>query len=829
MLNDRYLIPIINKIIIKNITMKKIVFSLFMIFTLMQTFAQVNDPVVVGGNQKGDNNATMEILSKNGTKGFMPPRLTQVQINALQTSLAVANNGLTVFNTDEKCLQSWNGTSWTECNPVLIAKFDTDCASSGIKGTYYKDVPVTNDEYLELSVVVKKAGSYTFLAETQNGVRFFLTSIISTVSAAPQIIKIPAFGTPTATGTFNYNVLDQSGVTVCSAMAVTVTENNAELNLNCGESQIAGDFNEGKPVTVKDQIILTVNVTKTGNYTFKTAIKNGISFFATGSFLYPGEQVVTLRPTGTPTWLAPNGIIPFDILDKDGVSYGCTVNVPVTSISTAFDVVNCTNDVKVKGDYSIGKSTTSLNYIELKLNVTKPGPYAIETEEKSGISFRASGNFTTTGVQTIQIAASGIPTVVGSVVFNQFKELISGTVLCPNVTVTVQNVIGCFAEASSVTGNQIGTWTASVPLTGAQYSVTLTASEVGPYSLQATGSGITLTASGTVPAPGTQNITVTFNATGIPANSGTIPLVIKGSCGDVATINLNIGIGPGDQNNPGKSCKDILLATSNTAEDREYWINPLTPGPSGAGSAYKTLCDMTGGGYTLIYSFSEDTNWDKYTWNNYIEYYGAYTNLTENYSTKSGNYNKNGYQYLTTGGVIKYDEYRIPTAHMLALNTGAGEFKLRIASNAGKGSIADARGNANYVTFKTVAGADPRVNATITRGVEGEGKIAGVPFTMTASANNTKGAGTYNGISGHTFQLEQSSEAMRINWFGNPNVSGSSVWVNLFGYFDGDDSNARGAQLNDHFQKCVNGKNICKSDGNQVRTGNNYVMQYFVK
>ena len=101
---------------------------------------------------------------------------------------------------------------------------------------------------------------------------------------------------------------------------------------------------------------------------------------------------------------------------------------------------------------------------------------------------------------------------------------------------------------------------------------------------------------------------------------------------------------------------------------------------------------------------------------------------------------------------------------------------------------------------------------------------------MTASANGTKGDGTYSGASGHRFELVQTgSDAMRIDWFGNPNVSSSSTWVNLFGYFDGDDSSARGAQLNDHFSKCVNGNSICKSDGNQARTGNNYVLQYFVK
>ena len=784
--------------------------------------------MTIGGKKEPEAFSVLELLNKGGLR---MPQMTTAQRNALAVQGNSKGEGLTIYNIDDKCLQFWTGDNWTECNPVLIAKFETNCASSGIKGTYYKDTPVTNNEYLELSVVVKKAGSYTFVAETQNGVRFFLSSIISTVSAVPQLIKVPAFGTPTATGTFNYNLLDQSGAAVCTPMPVTVTENNAELNLSCGEAQVSGAFNEGKPVTIKDQIILKVNVTTIGNYTFKTAVNNGISFLATGVFSYPGEQIVTLRPTGTPTWKAPDGIIPFEILNKDGVSYGCTVNVPVTSASAGFDVVDCTNNVVVKGNYSIGKETIpSLNYIELKLNVTKPGPYTIETETKNGLSFRVSGSFAAAGSQTIQIPASGIPDMVGTVVFNQFKELVSGTTLCPSVNVNVQAVVGCFAAVGSATGTQTGFWAKNVPLTGAQYTVTLAASSTGPYTLQASGSGMTLTASGTVATPGTQNITVTFTASGNPSVSGTIPLTIKGSCGDVTTINVTVADGPGDKTNPGKSCKDILIATGNTAADGEYWINPTTPGTAGAANGYKTLCDMTGGGYTLIYSFSEDTNWNKYTWTGYVEYYGGYTNLNvSNYYTSSGSNNQAGYHYKT-GDVIEYDEYRIPNADMLAINPGAGQYKLRVASNAGKNSIGDARANANYVTFTTVAGADPRIDSYIQRGVAGEGKIAGVPFTMTASANGTKGDGTYSGASGHRFELVQTgSDAMRIDWFGNPNVSSSSTWVNLFGYFDGDDSSARGAQLNDHFSKCVNGNSICKSDGNQARTGNNYVLQYFVK
>lgn len=54
-----------------------------MAFALMQSFAQVNESVVIGGSQKGDPNATLEVLSKNGTKGFMPPKFTSAQMTTL--------------------------------------------------------------------------------------------------------------------------------------------------------------------------------------------------------------------------------------------------------------------------------------------------------------------------------------------------------------------------------------------------------------------------------------------------------------------------------------------------------------------------------------------------------------------------------------------------------------------------------------------------------------------------------------------------------------------------------------------------------------------------
>jgi hypothetical protein len=66
-----------------------------------------------------DTSAILDVYSTN--KGFLPPRLTTAQRNAIATPAA----GLTIYNTTVNCLQWWNGTVWYDgcgnCgNPVTF-------------------------------------------------------------------------------------------------------------------------------------------------------------------------------------------------------------------------------------------------------------------------------------------------------------------------------------------------------------------------------------------------------------------------------------------------------------------------------------------------------------------------------------------------------------------------------------------------------------------------------------------------------------------------------------------------------------------------------------
>ncbi|MET3028608.1 hypothetical protein ABXT06_18160 [Flavobacterium sp. UW10123] len=257
--------------------MKKKVFTLIMTFIFLQTFAQIGKPVVVGGNQKGDDNATFEILSQNGTKGFMPPKFTSAQMATLQSTLGMINKGLTVYNTDENCLQSWKGNAWSECDAISLAKFTFDCSTATVtKGSYYAGVPTGTNNYIEITATVVKPGTYTFYTETINGVRFSYTGIVAAMPSGPIKIQIPAFGTPTDVNpAVAYRVYDQTGKEVCSAsnFTIPVTENNADFKISCDNTQPVGTFTEDQPVDpVTNGVSLQLDVAESGFYSLHTDV-----------------------------------------------------------------------------------------------------------------------------------------------------------------------------------------------------------------------------------------------------------------------------------------------------------------------------------------------------------------------------------------------------------------------------------------------------------------------------------------------------------------------------------------------------------------------------
>ncbi|MFP3675125.1 hypothetical protein SB724_20125, partial [Bacillus sp. SIMBA_031] len=81
--------------------------------------------------------AALNVVSKNNNTGVLIPRLTTVQRDAL--GAATTEDGLTIYNTDEKCYnyyQSTNATWLSLCGTYQKSTYTVDCTSVKTFGTY---------------------------------------------------------------------------------------------------------------------------------------------------------------------------------------------------------------------------------------------------------------------------------------------------------------------------------------------------------------------------------------------------------------------------------------------------------------------------------------------------------------------------------------------------------------------------------------------------------------------------------------------------------------------------------------------------------------------
>jgi hypothetical protein len=65
----------------------------------------------------------------------------------------------------------------------------------------------------------------------------------------------------------------------------------------------------------------------------------------------------------------------------------------------------------------------------VSVNIISPGNYTISTQQINGISFLASGTFTTTGIQSVQLNGSGTPIASGTFIYTPGVSSCSITVL----------------------------------------------------------------------------------------------------------------------------------------------------------------------------------------------------------------------------------------------------------------------------------------------------------------------------------------------------------------------------------------------------------------
>jgi len=140
------------------------------------------------------------------TQGFLPPRMTTTQRNAI-ASPAV---GLTIYNTTVNCLQWWNGTVWYDgCGnnaPPAAALSTINCAGATTTGTLTSGT-AANGVSTAISYTGGNAGTYSAQNVASTGVTGLTASLAAgTLANGNGSVTYTITGTPASSGTASFAI-----------------------------------------------------------------------------------------------------------------------------------------------------------------------------------------------------------------------------------------------------------------------------------------------------------------------------------------------------------------------------------------------------------------------------------------------------------------------------------------------------------------------------------------------------------------------------------------------------------------------------------------------
>jgi uncharacterized protein (TIGR02145 family) len=134
---------------------------------------------VINNSNILNNGAEVEIAST--TQGFLPPRMTTTQRDAIASSVT----GLTIYNTTVNCLQSWNGTLWDDDGCASGAATVGEVTNS-ITGKIWMDRNLGASQVATSSTDANSYGDLYQWGRGSDGHQFRNSATTSTLSSGDQ-------------------------------------------------------------------------------------------------------------------------------------------------------------------------------------------------------------------------------------------------------------------------------------------------------------------------------------------------------------------------------------------------------------------------------------------------------------------------------------------------------------------------------------------------------------------------------------------------------------------------------------------------------------------
>ncbi|MFT3911672.1 MAG: carboxypeptidase-like regulatory domain-containing protein [Ferruginibacter sp.] len=295
-----------------------------------------------------------------------------------------------------------------------------DQADFSVAGFYHPGTALTSANTVKILVYVSTIGAYSISTTSENGISYSGSGVFTTIGANYAILT--GTGTPTSTGYFVYTT--QSTAPYNCNFAVRV--NSAVIDLGTGACTgvvLGGTYVANYVMLPYNTATITVNVISPGTYYISTESPNqssggqtnGMQFVDSGTFVNTGMQTVVLSSyRGGHGGGAENaGTFNYTAQSTSSINPGCTFNVTAVALGPRADITfagmpsSCVPPV-ITGTYFANTELTAQNTVTILVDVATTGSYLISTDNVNGVDFSAAGEFTTTGVQSLELHGRGV-------------------------------------------------------------------------------------------------------------------------------------------------------------------------------------------------------------------------------------------------------------------------------------------------------------------------------------------------------------------------------------------------------------------------------------
>ncbi len=182
--------------------MKKL--NIILIAILLKTSFIVKAQISVNTDgSNADNSAMLDV--KSTEKGFLPPRLTTLQRDAIGEPA----NGLTIYNITTGCMEFYLAGVWEQfCSgtgsPMASFTIGTgsSCDNTSVNGNYYEGVGLDGSNTLNLDVTTTSTGSWSITTNTENGYSFSGSGTFASTGTVQ--VTLNGTGTPIAAQANNF-------------------------------------------------------------------------------------------------------------------------------------------------------------------------------------------------------------------------------------------------------------------------------------------------------------------------------------------------------------------------------------------------------------------------------------------------------------------------------------------------------------------------------------------------------------------------------------------------------------------------------------------------